>query len=233
MNTAFAIPAFGPALPEIILAAGALVLVLFGAIRGERSAGTVNVLSLALLGAAFIAVLMLPSERVETMAGSFIVDAFAKFMKSLTLIGSAAGIILALDFMRRARIERFEYPILILLSTIGMMMVISSNDLIALYLGLELLSLSSYVIAAFDRDNVRSTEAGLKYFVLGALSSGMLLYGASLVYGFTGSVSFPTIAATVQGNAGFGRDLRPRLRGGRHRLQDLGRAVPHVDAGRL
>ena len=85
-----------------------------------------------------------------------------------------------------------------------MMMVISSNDLIALYLGLELLSLSSYVIAAFDRDNVRSTEAGLKYFVLGALSSGMLLYGASLVYGFTGSVSFPTIAATVQGNAGFG-----------------------------
>ena len=204
MNTAFAIPAFGPVLPEIILAAGVLVLVLFGAIRGERSAGTVNILSLALLGAAFIAVLMLPSERVETMAGSFIVDTFAKFMKSLTLIASAAGIILALDFMRRARIERFEYPILILLSTIGMMMVISSNDLIALYLGLELLSLSSYVIAAFDRDNLRSTEAGLKYFVLGALSSGMLLYGASLVYGFTGSVSFPTIAATVQGNAGFG-----------------------------
>ncbi len=204
MNTAFAIPAFGPVLPEIILAAGVLVLVLFGAIRGERSAGTVNILSLALLGAAFIAVLMLPSERVETMAGSFIIDTFAKFMKSLTLIASAAGIILALDFMRRARIERFEYPILILLSTIGMMMVISSNDLIALYLGLELLSLSSYVIAAFDRDNLRSTEAGLKYFVLGALSSGMLLYGASLVYGFTGSVSFPTIAATVQGNAGFG-----------------------------
>jgi NADH-quinone oxidoreductase subunit N len=204
MNTAFVIPAFGPVLPEIILAAGVLVLVLFGAIRGERSAGTVNILSLALLGAAFIAVLMLPSERVETMAGSFIVDSFAKFMKSLTLIASAAGIILSLDFMRRARIERFEYPILILLSTIGMMMVISSNDLIALYLGLELLSLSSYVIAAFDRDNVRSTEAGLKYFVLGALSSGMLLYGASLVYGFTGSVSFPTIAATVQGDAGFG-----------------------------
>ena len=103
--------------------------------------------------------------------------------------------------MRREGINRFEYPILIVLSTIGMMMVISANDLIALYLGLELLSLSSYVIAAFDRDNVRSTEAGLKYFVLGALSSGMLLYGASLVYGFTGSVSFPVIAATLQGNA--------------------------------
>ncbi len=204
MNTAFAIPAFGPVLPEIILAAGVLALVLFGAIRGERSADTVNILSLVLLGAALIAVLMLPSARVETMGGSFIVDSFAKFMKSLTLIASGAGIILSIDFMRRARINRFEYPILIVLSTIGMMMVISSNDLIALYLGLELLSLSSYVIAAFDRDNVRSTEAGLKYFVLGALSSGMLLYGASLVYGFTGSVSFPTIAATVQGNAGFG-----------------------------
>jgi NADH-quinone oxidoreductase subunit N len=204
MNTAFAIPAFGPVLPEIILAAGVLALVLFGAIRGERSADTVNILSLILLGAALIAVLMLPAERVETMGGSFIVDSFAKFMKSLTLIASAAGIVLSLDFMRRAGINRFEYPILIVLSTIGMMMVISSNDLIALYLGLELLSLSSYVIAAFDRDNVRSTEAGLKYFVLGALSSGMLLYGASLVYGFTGSVSFPTIAATVQGSAGFG-----------------------------
>ena len=144
---------------------------------------------------------MLPSERVETMGGSFVVDGFAKFMKALTLIASAGGVILSLDYMRREGISRFEYPILIVLSTIGMMMVISANDLIALYLGLELLSLSSYVIAAFDRDNVRSTEAGLKYFVLGALSSGMLLYGASLVYGFTGSVSFPTIAATLQGNA--------------------------------
>jgi NADH-quinone oxidoreductase subunit N len=204
MNTALAIPAFGPVLPEIILAAGVLALVLFGAIRGEGSSGIINILALVLIGAALVAVLMLPSERVETMGGSFVVDSFAKFMKALTLIASAAGIILSLDFMRRAGINRFEYPILIVLSTIGMLMVISSNDLIALYLGLELLSLSSYVIAAFDRDNVRSTEAGLKYFVLGALSSGMLLYGASLVYGFTGSVSFPTIATTLQGSAGFG-----------------------------
>ncbi|KAB0269587.1 NADH-quinone oxidoreductase subunit NuoN [Microvirga brassicacearum] len=204
MNTALAIPAFGPVLPEIILAAGVLALVLFGAIRGEGSSGIINILALVLIGAALVAVLMLPSERVETMGGSFVVDSFAKFMKALTLIASSAGIILSLDFMRRAGINRFEYPILIVLSTIGMLMVISSNDLIALYLGLELLSLSSYVIAAFDRDNVRSTEAGLKYFVLGALSSGMLLYGASLVYGFTGSVSFPTIATTLQGSAGFG-----------------------------
>ena len=200
MNPALTIPAFGPMLPEILMAAGVLVMVLFGAFRGERPGYGMNIIALALLAVAFVAVLMLPSERVETMAGSFVVDGFAKFMKALTLIASAGGVILSLDYMRREGISRFEYPILIVLSTIGMMMVISANDLIALYLGLELLSLSSYVIAAFDRDNVRSTEAGLKYFVLGALSSGMLLYGASLVYGFTGSVSFPTIASTLQGN---------------------------------
>ncbi|MGO4386205.1 NADH-quinone oxidoreductase subunit NuoN [Microvirga sp. 2YAF29] len=200
MNTALTIPAFGPVLPEIILAAGALVLILFGAIRGERSGESMNFIALALLAVAFVAVLMLPSERVETMSGSFVIDGFAKFMKSLILLASAGGVILSMDYMRREGIQRFEYPILIVLSTIGMMMVTSANDLIALYLGLELLSLSSYVIAAFDRDNVRSTEAGLKYFVLGALSSGMLLYGASLVYGFTGSVSFPTIAGVLQGN---------------------------------
>jgi len=204
MNPAFTIPAFGPMLPEILMAAGALVMVLFGAIRGERPGYGMNIIALALLAVTLAAVLMLPSERVETMSGSFVVDGFAKFMKALTLIASAGGVILSLDYMRREGISRFEYPILIVLSTIGMMMVISANDLIALYLGLELLSLSSYVIAAFDRDNVRSTEAGLKYFVLGALSSGMLLYGASLVYGFTGSVSFPVIASVLQGSAGIG-----------------------------
>src|ERR671913_185340 len=180
MDPALALPLFGPALPEIILAA------------------------LALLAAAFLAVLGLPAERTEALAGSFVVDSFAKFMKCLTLIGAAAGIVMATDYLRREGIDRFEFPILIVLSTIGMLMVISANDLIALYLGLELLSLSSYVIAAFDRDNVRSTEAGLKYFVLGALSSGMLLYGASLVYGFTGSVSFPVIASVLQGQVGIG-----------------------------
>ncbi|HZW45932.1 MAG TPA: NADH-quinone oxidoreductase subunit NuoN, partial [Microvirga sp.] len=204
MNPALTIPAFGPVLPEILLAAGALVLVLFGAIRGERSGEGMNIIALALLAVAFVAVLMLPDERVETMYGSFVVDGFAKFMKALTLIASAGGVILSMDFMRREGISRFEYPILIVLSTLGMMMVISANDLIALYLGLELLSLSSYVIAAFDRDNVRSTEAGLKYFVLGSLSSGMLLYGASLVYGFTGTVSFPAIAGILQGQVGIG-----------------------------
>ena len=160
-------PAF-PARPEIILAIGALILILVGAYRGERSSPLVNAGALALLVVALGAVFMLPEGRVTTFGGSFVVDGFAKFMKALTLIASASAIVMSTDFLRRERIERFEYPILIVLSTIGMLMLISANDLIALYLGLELLSLSSYVIASIDRDNVRSTEAGLKYFVLGA-----------------------------------------------------------------
>jgi NADH-quinone oxidoreductase subunit N len=193
-----------PALPEIILAIGALILILVGAYRGERSAAVVNAGALALLVVALAAVFMLPDGSVTTFGGSFVVDGFAVFMKALTLIASASAILMSTDFLRRERIERFEYSILIVLSTIGMLMLISANDLIALYLGLELLSLSSYVIASIDRDNVRSSEAGLKYFVLGALSSGMLLYGASLIYGFTGTVSFPAIATALQGSAGTG-----------------------------
>jgi len=199
MIAPFTLPVFGPALPEIILAAGALGLVLFGAFRGERSAELVTTAALALIAVTLLAVFLLPSVRTEALAGSFVVDGFAKFMKALTLIGAGAGIILSTDYLTREGINRFEFPVLIVLATVGMLMVISSNDLIALYLGLELLSLPSYVIAAFHRDDARSTEAGLKYFVLGALSSGMLLYGASLVYGFTGTVSFPTIATALQG----------------------------------
>ena len=122
------------------------------------------------------------------------VDTFARFLKLLALTGSAAAILMSLDYLAAEKQEKFEYSILILLSTTGMLMLISAADLIALYLGLELMSLALYVVAAIDRDSVRSTEAGLKYFVLGALSSGMLLYGASLVYGFTGTVSFAGIA---------------------------------------
>jgi NADH-quinone oxidoreductase subunit N len=199
MNTLVTTPAFGPALPEIILAVGVLILILVGAYGGERSASLVTLGALALLLVALIAVLVLPANRTVTMGGSFIVDGFAKYMKLLSLLGSAAVIALSSDYLRREGIDRFEYPILIVLSTIGMLMMISANDLIGLYLGIELQSLAAYVIASFHRDNLRSTEAGLKYFVLGALSSGMLLYGASLVYGFTGTVAFPGIATALRG----------------------------------
>jgi len=131
------------------------------------------------------------------------VDAFSRYLKLLVLVGSIGVVLLSVEFLRDLQRRKFEYPILILLATTGMLMLISAADLIALYLGFELMSLSLYVMAAIDRDNARSTEAGLKYFVLGALSSGMLLYGASLIYGFTGTVSFVGIAQAV-GDGGLG-----------------------------
>jgi len=199
-----ALPALGPALPEITLAIGAIVMVLVGAIQGERSMRLLEGLALALLAVA-LALVVSGTGKVMTFNNGFIVDGFARFMKVLTLLGAGAAILLSADTMRRQGTMRFEFPILVVLSTIGMMMMISANDLISLYVGLELQSLALYVVAAFDRDNAKSTEAGLKYFVLGALSSGMLLYGGSLVYGFTGTVTFPGIAAaTAGGHAGIG-----------------------------
>jgi NADH-quinone oxidoreductase subunit N len=122
----------------------------------------------------------------------------------LTLVGSGGALLLSLDYLTIEKQQKFEYGALFLLATLGMLMLISASDLIALYLGLELMSLPLYVIAASNRENLKSTEAGLKYFVLGALSSGMLLYGASLIYGFTGAVNFAGIAKATQNGAGVG-----------------------------
>jgi NADH-quinone oxidoreductase subunit N len=186
-------------LPEIILALGAMVLLMLGVFRGERLVQVINGMAIALLLIVAIHVAYLPSGTLTTFGGSFVVDDFARFLKVLALIGSAATIAMSTHYFSNERREPFEYPILIMLSTVGMMMLISAADLIALYLGLETMSLALYVLAAIHRDNARATEAGLKYFVLGALSSGMLLYGASLIYGFTGTVSFDGIAkATME-----------------------------------
>jgi NADH-quinone oxidoreductase subunit N len=188
-----------PALPEIVLAVGAMVLLMLGAFRGERSAGAMNWLAILLLIGAGALVVWLPAGKLVAFGGSFIVDPFARFLKLLALTGSATAILMSTSYLKIERQERFEYPILIVLSATGMLMLISAADLIALYLGLELMSLALYVLAAINRDSVRSSEAGLKYFVLGALSSGMLLYGASLIYGFTGTVSFAGIAKAAGG----------------------------------
>jgi NADH-quinone oxidoreductase subunit N len=158
----------------------------------------VDTVAFVLLILAAAIVYALPSGKLVTFNGSFIVDDFARLVKILTLIGSAATIALARDYLANEKQAKFEFSILILLSTTGMLMLISAADLIALYLGLELMSLALYVVAASNRDDIKSTEAGLKYFVLGALSSGMLLYGASLIYGFTGTVSFAGIAAAAK-----------------------------------
>src|SRR5689334_2772292 len=192
-----------PVLPELVLAAGAMALLMLGAYRGQETTGLVTGLAVALLVVVGVLELMLPPGKLVTFGGSFIVDDFARFLKITALVGSAATLIMSAEFLADASRRIFEYSILVLLSTLGMMVLISAGDLISLYLGLELMSLALYVVAASNRDNVKSTEAGLKYFVLGALSSGMLLYGASLVYGFTGTVSFAGIAAAAKvGNIG-------------------------------
>src|SRR5712672_2050333 len=192
-----------PALPEIVLAVGAMLLLMLGAFRGERSASAMNWLAILLLIGAGAVVVWLPAGKLVAFGGSFIVDPFARFLKLLALTGSATAILMSTSYLKVERQERFEYPILIVLSATGMLMLISAADLIALYLGLELMSLALYVLAAINRDLVRSSEAGLKYFVLGALSSGMLLYGASLIYGFTGTVNFAGIAKAA-GDGGIG-----------------------------
>jgi NADH-quinone oxidoreductase subunit N len=187
-----------PVLPEIVLAIGAMALLMVGAWGGQRAAALITVLAVCLLGVTGVIEYLLPEGRLVTFGGSFIVDDFARFLKIVALAGSAATLVLSREFIENQNRRMFEFAILVMLSTVGMMVLISAADLIVLYLGLELMSLALYVVAASNRDNVRSTEAGLKYFVLGALASGMLLYGASLIYGFTGTVSFAGIAAAAK-----------------------------------
>src|SRR5690606_21028732 len=150
-----------PILPEIILAVGAMSLLMFGVFKGERLFQAISGIAIALLLLAGITVLYLPTGELQTFGGSFVVDDFARFLKVLVVIGSAATIAMSTDYFRAVRHERFEYPVLILLSTVGMMMLISANDLIALYLGLETMSLALYVVAAIERDSARASEAGL------------------------------------------------------------------------
>jgi NADH-quinone oxidoreductase subunit N len=184
-------------LPELILTGGAMALLMLGVVTKRERGDLILWLAVALLVVAGLFVA--GTTGTQTLFGdSFIVDPFARMLKLLTLTGAAAALLMSGDYWRESGGVRFEFPVLILFAAAGMMMMISANDLIALYVGLELQSLALYVIAAFKRDSARSAEAGLKYFVLGALSSGMLLYGASLVYGFTGSTDFATIAAAVQ-----------------------------------
>lgn len=192
---------FSPAVPEIFLACAAMALLMIGVFRRSDESRTLSTLSVATLAIAFVLVVTFGREPARAFEGLFIVDQFAVFMKALVLIGSASAIVLAVRFNANEGLDRFEYPVIVVLATLGMMMMISANDFIALYLGLELQSLSLYVLAAFRRDSVRSTEAGLKYFVLGALSSGLLLYGASLIYGFAGSTGFDALARVLAAGA--------------------------------
>jgi NADH-quinone oxidoreductase subunit N len=194
-------------LPELLLAGYAMAALIWGVFRGG-DAGTEALLWVT--SGVFVALALwigfAPAEKASAFRGAFLDDGFARFAKVLLLGGAAAMLMLSIDYLRRTHLLRFEFPVLVALAVLGMMMMVSAGDLMALYLGLELQSLALYVIAAFRRDSVRSTEAGLKYFVLGALSSGLLLYGASLVYGYTGATGFAAIAGVV-GAEGVGLGL--------------------------
>jgi NADH-quinone oxidoreductase subunit N len=187
------------ATPELILAVGAMALLMVGVFSSEeRANATVTGLAVALLIAAGAWMVLFTGDGLA-FGGAFVSDPFARFFKVLILVGSVVTLIMSVGFAKAEKFDKFEYPVLIVLATLGMVLMVSANDMLALYLGLELQSLALYVVAAINRDNVRSTEAGLKYFVLGALSSGMLLYGISLVYGYTGNTGFDAIAAALSG----------------------------------
>jgi NADH-quinone oxidoreductase subunit N len=152
------------------------------------------------LGAGALALLDLPNGVNTVMSGSLSIDPFSAIAKAVIAFSAAATLALGYDHFARTKEHKFEYPVLTCLAVLGMFVMVSANDLIALYVGVELQSLAAYVMAAWRRDDARSSEAGLKYFVLGALASGLLLYGASLIYGFTGSVDFRTIASAADGS---------------------------------
>ena len=189
---------FAVILPEITLAIGLMVLLLVGVFRGNRHTHSLNVMAVMLLAVVLVLVWQNPTDTTSRAFNDLLIrDGFSDLAKILILLASAAVIMLAEGFAVREDMARFELPILILFATLGMMIMVGSNDMMTLYVGLELQSLALYVLAAFQRDRLRVTEAGLKYFVLGALSSGIMLFGISLIYGLTGTMEFSAIRASV------------------------------------
>ena len=189
-------------LPELFLSIAIMFLLMLGVFI-KKSFKLVNLLTILSLIFAIALVLNQPNEIIKIFNGSYIIDKLSIFMKALTLLFCVFVLLLSKDYIKNNSIDKIEYPIIILASTLGMILMISSYDLIVFYLGLELQSLCLYILASFKRDDERSTEAGLKYFVLSALASGLLLYGCSLIYGFTGSTNFEIISENLnEGNTG-------------------------------
>ncbi len=185
--------------PELALAIGAMALLITGVFLGDKAAPQISLASVVLLIVAALLAAFSPgaASTVSIFDGAFRIDAFSTFAKVLVFGAAAFAILMSDKYLAGEKLGRFEYPVLILLASLGMSLMVSATDLISLYMAVETQSLALYILAAFNRDSRRSTEAGLKYFVLGALSSCLLLYGASLVYGFTGSTQFTEIAAAA------------------------------------
>jgi len=187
---------FIPILPEVILSVGAIALMMFAAFAGRRGSAGSSWGAVALLLIATVALVGEPSNAGPLFGGLLAADAFGAFGKAIIFPAAAIAIIAAHNWFERGAEHSAEYPVLILFSAVGMAVMVSATSLMTLYVGLELQSLAAYVLASYRRADERSAEAGLKYFVLGALASGILLYGISLLYGFTGTMSFTGIAAT-------------------------------------
>ena len=186
-----------PLYAELSLAVFAMLLLVYGVLQKGQVARKVSYGALVALITAGMFLYAEPKEHVSLLNGMFIHDGFAVFVKSLILLGTGAAVMLSIKYMYEEGFARFEYAVLMLLAALGMMLMVSAGNLLGLYMGLELQSLSLYVLASIRRDSIKSAEAGMKYFVLGALSSGMLLFGISLIYGFTGSIDFAQIASVV------------------------------------
>jgi NADH-quinone oxidoreductase subunit N len=192
-------------LPELLMAVGGMVILMFGVFAGQHRPGLVNALAVVLFVAVAFLVWRQPAGiEASAFSDALVVNDFTRFAKLLVLLGAALSVMMASRFLDRERIARFEFAPLMVFATLGMLMMISAGGLISLYVGLELQSLALYVLAAFNRDSEKATEAGLKYFVLGALSSCLLLYGSSLIYGFAGTVEFSGIQAAVDGGRNLG-----------------------------
>lgn len=194
--TSFA--SLAPVYPELLLAVGTIVLLLVALfLKRDRTLAIAGLGILLLVGTLALVLFGSSGGREVLFNGAFISDGFARYMKALVLGASGLTLIMSLSTARENNLDKFEYAVLTLLATLGMMVMVSANDLITVYVGLELQSLALYVVAAMKRDDSKAVEAGMKYFVLGALSSGMLLYGASLVYGFSGTTQLDLIFKAV------------------------------------
>jgi NADH-quinone oxidoreductase subunit N len=192
-------------IPELLLAGGAMALLMLGVfMKGEGANKLVQWLAVVLLAGAGLASLFLVTGEGQAFNGGFIFDGLARFSKVAIGVVAAIALLLAMPYLKAEKLGKIEYSVLMTLAVTGMFMMVSANDLISMYMGIELQSLSLYVLAAFNRDSLRASEAGLKYFVLGALSSGLLLYGSSLVYGFAGATGFNEIAIAVQSGPSVG-----------------------------
>lgn len=203
MNLAFEIVDFNLVLPEMVLLGTTFVLLILGLFRGEFAFHRVMLLSKIALACVLVMVCATPAAREVVFHGAFISDPFSILMKALVLGSALVVLMISRKSLASEEIAQYEYPILVLFAVVGMMVMISANDLMSLFIGLELQSLSLYILTTLRRDNLKASEAGMKYFVLGALSTGLLLYGCSLIYGYTGSTNFDVIAKVLKGTKTF------------------------------